>query len=432
MDFDDFDQEDSLGSRNPKVRKQSVSGGWYWPLTVLSLVLVGGLSFLMAFLTKDVQERPVWLMGLVFLVPAGAMFFSAMLLEFTTGAMTPSVSRGAQMKVSAAATLATFLVACLCDGVYLFGGFAGDSSDNLIFLDYEKDISGNSTTDQAVMKVLDDLYLKSGKRVETALFMFSFQNTDSDQNTVIPLRPFTKDQLEEMREALIEGKRNGSVFYGHERAYEMAEACENGKPTRIIIICDGSITYGDGHYTRTEWDRDLERLKKDQIKLYFMGRGTPGEGMLYVTEHSGGTTVMGYDTDNVLENLQTFVRADGDMIRAETASARALSGTMLILEGIAIGLGLTMLLSVHGQKRFQAILSPLLGILAFLLLKILPRPEGIQQWTLEAIAFSLFGVVFMRQNYTSAGSGSKRKAAARKPAGAVSSGSVSGTESDDW
>ena len=163
-----------------------------------------------------------------------------------------------------------------------------------------------------------------------------------------------------------------------------------------------------------------------------MGRGIPDDGMLYVTENSGGAAVMGYDTDNVLENLQTFVRADGDMVRADTASARVLCGLMLALEGIAIGLGMTLLLSVHGQKRFQAVLSPALGILAFLLLKVLPHPEGIPQWILEGIAFSLFGLVFMRRNFTGAGRGINGRAAAQKTAGASPAGSISGAETDEW
>ena len=397
MDFDQFDLPDSFDSASVQQGKHS-SGGWYWPLTLLALVLVSALSFLMAWLTKDVQERSLWLMGLIFMVPAGAMFFSAMLLEFTTGAMTPAVSRGPQIKVAIIATVATFLVASLCDGLYLLGGFVGDSSDNLIFLDYEKEISGNSPTDQAVMQVLDDLYLKSGSRVETALFMFSTDNMDLN-NSVIPLKPFTKDHLEEMREALINGKMNQSTFYGHENAYEMVENSGTTKPTRVILINDSGLTYGDGSYTQTEWDRDLKRLEEDRIILYFMGKGTPDKGMVYMAEHSGGMIVSGYEAENVLENLQRFVHADGDMVRTDTQSAQVLCGIMLGLEGIVIGLGLMLSLSRQGQKRFQAIFSPLMALLAFLILKVIPRPAGIEQWVLEGIAFSLFGIVFMTQNY---------------------------------
>lgn len=397
MDFDQFDQPDYSDS-TPAHSGQHPSYGWHWLLTLLSLVLVSALSFLMAWLTKDIQERSIWLMGLIFMVPAGAMFFSAMLLEFTTGAMTPAVSRGPQIKVAIIATVATFLVASLCDGLYMLGGFVGDSSDNLIFLDYEREIKGNSPTDQAVMQILDDLYIKSGARVETALFMFSMANMDSN-NTVIPLKPFTKEHLEEMREALIDGKMNQSTFYSHEYAYEMVENSGTTKPTRVILINDSGLTYGDGSYTQKEWDLDLKRLEEDQISLYFMGRGTPDEGMVYMAEHSGGMIVSGYDAENILENLQKFVRADGDMVRTNTQSAQVLCGIMLGLEGIVIGLGLMLLLSRQGQKRFQAILSPLMALLAFLILKIIPRPAGIDQWVLEGIAFSLFGIVFMTKNY---------------------------------
>ena len=67
------------------------------------MVLVGGLSFLMAYLTKDVQERSVWLMDLIFMVPAGAMFLAAMTMEFALGAMTPRVSRLVLVRTAALA-----------------------------------------------------------------------------------------------------------------------------------------------------------------------------------------------------------------------------------------------------------------------------------------------------------------------------------------
>ena len=397
MDYEPFDQSGGFDSAPAPSAKPS-SHGWHWQLTLLSLVLVSGLSFLMAYLTKDIQERPIWLMGLIFMVPAGAMFFSAMYLEFTTGVMTPSVSRSSQVKVAVAATVATFLVACLCDGLYLLGGFVGDSSDNLIFLNYEESTAGNSATDQAVMEVLDNLYAKSGSRVETALFMFSTGQMDTG-NTVIPLAPFTKEHLEDMRETLINGKHRNSINYGHENAYEMVESSESTKPTRIVLISDIPLVYGNGSYTKTDWDNDLKRLADDQITFYFMGNGTPDEGMIYMAENSGGEAVQGYNAENILENLQTFIRADGDMVRTDTDSAKILCGIMLGLEGIAIGVGLMLLLSIRGQKRFQVILSPLMAVLAFLLLKILPRPEGIDQWVLEGTAFSLLGIVFMVKNY---------------------------------
>ena len=403
-DFDDFSQE-------PRKVTGSKPGnyGWHWPLTLLSLALVGGLSFLMAYLTRNIPERPIWLVGLIFMVPAGALFLSAMIMEFSTGAMTPSVSRSIQMRVAAIATAATLLIGCLCDAIYLYGGFVGDSSDNLLFLVYERDISGNSATDRAVMQVLDDLYQKSGSRVETGLFFFTAGG--EGENTVIPMGAFTPEKLEKMRRALINGEKETASSFGDSNAFEMVENRQNGKRTRLIYISDGGLTYGDGHYTKTEWDRDVVRMAKAGITMYFMGNGDPDEGMVYMTQQTGGAVISGFNADNVLENLRIFTKADGDMIRADTPSANLLTGVMLGLEGLVFGFGLMLLLSVRGQKRFQVILSPLMAVLAYLILKALPLGDSFPQWIREGTAFSLFGIVFMCRNFAP---GSRGKAAAVK------------------
>jgi hypothetical protein len=413
-DFDDF---------SPEPRKDTGSRpgncGWHWPLTLLSLVLVGGLSFLMAYLTRNVPERPVWLVGLIFMVPAGALFLSAMIMEFSMGAMTPSVSRSAQVKVAAIATAATLLVGCLCDAIYLYGGFVGDSSDNLLFLVYEGNTSGNSPTDRAVMQVLDDLYKRSGSRVETGLFFFTAGG--EGENTVIPMAAFTGEHLEKMRRALINGEKETASSFGDSNAFEMVENRQNGKRTRLIYISSGGLTYGDGHYTKTEWDRDVIRMAKAGITMYYMGNGDPDKGMVYMTQQTGGAVITGFNADNVLENLQVFTKADGDMLRADTPSANILTGIMLGLEGLVFGFGLMLLLSVRGQKRFQVILSPLMAVLAFIILKVLPPDEAFPWWIREGTAFSLFGVVFMCRNYGprsrgTAPAGGKKQVQAAQPA----------------
>ena len=405
MSSDQFDSVDvfaDAGENNSSSGKKDRPGtcGWHWQLTLLSLLLVSGLSFLMAYLTRDIVERPIWLMGLIFMIPVGAMFFSAMALEFAQGAMTPSVSRKTQMKVAALATAATFLVASACDAVYLYGGYVADSADNLIFLVYENDTSGNSSTDRAMMQVFDELYKKAGERVDVGLFMFDFSNQDTyeKKDAVVPLAPFSSEQRDAVYRTLIEGEKNNMTGYGHDMAYEMVEASKTTKATRIIIVTDSGILYGNGKYTLAEWKRDVDRLKKDNISLFFMGRGDPDEGMYYVVENTGGKVVTGYDAGNVLENLQKLARADGDMVRSDTHSSVVLTGIMMALEGLTAGLGLMLLLSVKGQKRFQAVLSPLMAVLAFLLLKILPHGD-IPQWIVEGVAFSLLGLVFMARNY---------------------------------
>ena len=75
-----------------------------------------------------------------------------------------------------------------------------------------------------------------------------------------------------------------------------------------------------------------------------------------------------------------------------------LTAALLLLQGALCGFSLMMMYSVNGQFRFQTILSPLMGISAFLLLNF-GRHLGISPaWICEGIAFSLFGIVFMREN----------------------------------
>ena len=68
-----------------------------------------------------------------------------------------------------------------------------------------------------------------------------------------------------------------------------------------------------------------------------------------------------------------------------------------ILLGILIGVTLTIMFSLQGQRRLQTFLSPAMAVLAFLLLafgkSIISTP-----WVREAVAFSMLGVVLMRSN----------------------------------
>ena len=76
-----------------------------------------------------------------------------------------------------------------------------------------------------------------------------------------------------------------------------------------------------------------------------------------------------------------------------------MTGIMLALEGFVIGLGLWLMLSVHGQLRMQMIISPVMGILGLILLKYVGfNAEMAGWWVIEGLAFTLLGVVFMTQN----------------------------------
>lgn len=248
------------------------------------------------------------------------------------------------------------------------------------------------------MEVLDELQARAGSDVQAGLFMFD--RSTADRNSTVPLGDFDDEQRDKMYNALINGHCYQATAYGADKAYQMVEQSGTDRATKIICICDEPIAYIPNP-TQARLDQDVEWMKSLDIALYHMGKGETDEGMYYVTSQTGGFVVSDFTADNVLENLRRITKNDGDMLRADTTSAKILTGVMLSLEGLVIGLGLMLLLSVTGQKRVQAIISPLLAIAAFLLVKIVPVGDTVPQWVLEGAAFSLLGIVFMKRNSAS-------------------------------
>jgi hypothetical protein len=66
----------SGGSAGPAGR-----GGWHWLQTLVALAIVGLLSMACAYLTRNVEERPIWMMGLIFMVPTAALMAATILVE---------------------------------------------------------------------------------------------------------------------------------------------------------------------------------------------------------------------------------------------------------------------------------------------------------------------------------------------------------------
>ena len=148
------------------------TGGWCVSLSILSLLIGGSLTALMVWLSRDMPSRPIWIMGLIFMVPVAAVFAAAILLDGITNAMTPSTSRGDQLKVAAGAIAATFLIGCLCDGIYLYTDMSVDATDDVIFLLFEYDVSGNSDVDQATMEVIRTLKRQSAGTIHVGVYMY--------------------------------------------------------------------------------------------------------------------------------------------------------------------------------------------------------------------------------------------------------------------
>ena len=107
-DFEEFGGDQSKGSRN------ILSNQWDIVMTVVTFFAVTLVSFLMAWLTKDIPSRPLWMLGLCFAAPVTALLLSAFAKEKVSSSMTPSTSRKAQMGLVCCSILVAFVVGCFC------------------------------------------------------------------------------------------------------------------------------------------------------------------------------------------------------------------------------------------------------------------------------------------------------------------------------
>lgn len=401
--MEDWNDTDSSVHRNKPEK-----GPLYFPLTVLALVLVGGLSMLMAKLTADVPNRPIWMMGLMFMVPAGAMFFAALLVEFSTGAMTPNYNRSAQVKVAIAATLLSFLAGCICDGIYLMGGFSNQAKANVIFvLDntgsmYLNQASDNKTRNEITVEAMDAMLGMMSDDMYVGLIHF-----DSNYCDEVPMAPLDEQQRSCISQEVDSMRNNnGATFFETplNAAITMAESLNNGRATRIVLLTDGVEGASDSYskskllISGNKIERMAERCAKTHVNIYSLSMfSSIDEGLSSLVQATGGSCVSTDKAEDVLDFLQTASHVDGDMVRADTPTANILTAVMLLLEGLVIGAGLSLMLSVQGQFRVQLILSPIMGVLAALLLKVI-KPPFPEQWMLEGVSMALLGLVLMRRN----------------------------------
>ena len=290
MANNDFDWQDTGSSPtnsdwdqpSSKSSPKRTGGHWHAAQTVTALLVVTVLSFLMAYLTRSIQERPIWMMGLIFMVPAAAMLFSALFVENATSAMTPSFSRKAQTIVALVVTLLTFVVGCLSDLVYLEGFIKRDNvvflvdksasltnnqpgspsvvvkNDNLIFVLDRSDLTVKSAPVRErynLIFVLDKSGSISGSAdVENISALTGIFNQLEDSDTVglvlfddeimgtVPLAPLSSSQRIQLANALEILPDGQTYFYAPlSAALQMIETqpAYQNLPTKIIILTDG-------------------------------------------------------------------------------------------------------------------------------------------------------------------------------------------------
>ena len=370
-------------------------GGWHWQQTLLSLLIVGAISFLFAYLTRNVTNRNILLIGLSFMVPVAAMLLATLLVESATRAMTPYYSRKAQVLVALLGSLATFTVGCICDAIYLAPlepiyktVTVNTNKCNYIFLlDKSGSMSGewNRESVKAVNSILDDL----PDDVQVGLVLFSHELLD---NGTVAMAPMTQSQRATLRNTLDLETTGGTDFdiplQEALKLYGQA-TIQNSYPTRVVMVTDGASAVSRG-------DTLIPRFKQEGLEVSCIQLSTEiPDSLKQVIDETGGSSYSISDYSQLTATLQQVTQQvtqqyeeDQDLLRSRSPRAITITLIMMLLEGLSIGMALWLMLSVKGQFRFQVILSPLMALASFALLKFAPLSffAG-QQWLLEGAAW---------------------------------------------
>ena len=380
--------EDGFNATASRSSAPATGGGVHVGMTFAILLAVASVSFLLSFLTAGMPTRGALMTGLMFALPAAAALFAALGVEGVAAAMTPRFSRGAQAGVALAATLACFVVGCVGNAVYL-GGFV-QQEDYLFLLDRSSSMDYNAAV------------IPSANAMKTVLGEMS----DADRAGVIvfdhtilqevPVRPLDAAQRQAMIAALDTPALGSTDFeLTLDKALSILQTQAIQRHTRVIMVTDGESSV-------TDQQAYINRFKQMNASLYCIKIGAFTNADLdEIIQATGGKYVNVQSASLLLERLQDMRGEQADLLRDRSSAANAVTAVLFVLEGLVIGVALWLMLSYRGQPRAQLILSPLMGVAGFLLLKVLsPSVTASIPWWQEAIAFTMFGLVIMCKNKT--------------------------------
>ena len=407
--YDDWGDEASSASSSSQ---RTGTGGWHWLLSLVAIVTVALLSFAMAYLTRRVEERPVWMMGLIFMVPTAALMLAAMLVESATSAMTPGTSRKPQIILAVVATIATFLVGCICDLIYLAGfrkpPMPAQSvynrvtvSDRLILV---RDRTLSMKENDAGQQAADAVSLILGRAGESWEIGFTDGTVSIAPQAAVP----------EVKQQLLDAANTvpdqGRLYYSTVLSEALAMAAGGERTTRIVLFTDGAHPWsenGDGDLT--------EEMTAAGVQVWCVvpEGATLDPTLEKLVARTGGKRLKPAEALAVTDRVEHVVFEEKvapaehqeelnlqlDLVRNRDRSAQVITFVMLLLEGLSLGICLSLMMSSAGQFRAQYIISPLMGVAAFVLLKLIWKSDDLTTWWIkEGICFSLLGIVFMRKN----------------------------------
>ncbi len=485
-DWDGFGSFDIPAASPGPSRSTPPAGGgrWYWPLTLVCILLAVVFSFLMAFLTRNDLSRSALLTGLIFALPIAAMFIGAMLLECRTGAMATSCPHTAQFMIVILGTLITFFAGFLGNLIYHSSlevpitayrtvqvtaapvptgtpphkatpsptprhpasHPSGDGGHTVVFLLDESasmlwggvEVSGRMMLPRdAAEHVLTDTLasLPSGASVGLVPFteyitnwVTPAANTVQQQNAIRSAMRQTSGFSEDLSAAIRKG----------------IDLIPNTVPSAtIILISDG--TSPQHTIDASALTRDLNAHSITFSVVYINGTGdvdaaldrictATGGHSLSLADYLSGTkpltgpvvtsvptitpsptpphrptptrtptitpAVTAYTTGIPYQTVSTLAQADQDydLLRATHSSripqAKWITLAVLLLRGLIIGLGLTLMLSTGIRFRWQLIISPLMALLSWVIL-VLFDSRSAAWWIVEGTALTLSALVFM-------------------------------------
>lgn len=386
-------QQGPSGGWEDQAAPPSVKGGGGWHLLLSFVTLLGaaGVAFLAAWLSKDIPDRPWWMLGLIFMLPAMMTVLGAYIVESMTSAMTPRFNRRAQLLVALALTALTFITGSFAR---VLDPLAVSKAANYLFLmDRSSSMNANDAGNEsknAILKMIEPM----GEESQIGLILFNHELIAE-----VPIAP-----LDDLQRSLIAQKLDipADGFTNFDlpltRALDMLEgaALQPGSAAKIIMVTDGEFAMTSGEeIVRRSITLDVP-ISSVKIAGIFDGNLTD------VINKSGGMAVLVDQAAELTEGIASLKIQSFDVLRDSSSSAKIIAGALLIVEGLVLGLALTLMLSCHKQKRLQLLISPLMGAAAFVIIKLLD--DAIEPaWLRELAAFSLFGIVLMRKNVTGQG-----------------------------
>lgn len=371
-------------------------GPWHILLTILCLVMTMAASELITLATKDVVGiRPWWMLGLIFMVPATTVLLTAYAVESATSAMTPRFNRKPQMLVVLIASVLSFVLGTFGAATKIEASVAVAPPPPpvryLVLVDRSDSMGWNDPSNRCADAVAGMLSAIPDSS-DFGLVLYSHEVLDSVP--VLPLNQAHRDRILALLATPPSGGTDFDLVITH--AFQLlGNSPVPGMKQKIILITDGEdiVDQAQDYIAKSQnQEASISIVKID---------GQMDPSLTDLVAKTGGQAVTVATAADLTEKLQGMVEVDGeatplDLLKMERQGTALAPIVLLLLEGILLGLALTLMLSRQGQKRFQLILSPLMGIAAGFIIQ-LPNPTMTYDLR-QAIAFALFGVVLMRKN----------------------------------